>query len=149
MKLSSCDITCKLKHEASLNVRWFRIQDDSLSHWVQVTQCLYRPSRTLSLHEVEAHSIFIQSAHEGGKFLSLSHRPSLISGKKPCTHFCWRLSRSEGHSAARRIKPLTNLKNLIWNRTHLPLGLWGSASVNCATGCVEKYLTKLINIIRH
>jgi hypothetical protein len=38
-----------------------------------------------------------QSAHEGGKFVSPKHRPPLPPGNIPGAHFCWRLSRPQGH----------------------------------------------------
>jgi hypothetical protein len=44
-----------------------------------------------------------QSAHEGGEVVSLTHRPPLPSGYIPGTHFCWGLSRPQGHSATGRI----------------------------------------------
>ena len=39
----------------------------------------------------------------GGKFVILMHRPPLPTGNAPGTHFCWRLSRPQGHSAIGRI----------------------------------------------
>jgi hypothetical protein len=42
----------------------------------------------LGLQEVEAPRISRQSAHEGGKVVSPTHRPSLPPEKIPCTHFC-------------------------------------------------------------
>jgi hypothetical protein len=35
----------------------------------------------------------------------------------PCTHFCWRLSRSQGHSAAGRIRSNEKSNDLIRTRT--------------------------------
>jgi hypothetical protein len=46
------------------------------------------------------------SAHEGSKVVSPTHRPSSHPGRIPGTHFCWRLSRSQGHNATGRIKSL-------------------------------------------
>jgi len=43
------------------------------------------------------------TTHEGGKVVSPTHRPPLPPGNIPGTHFCWRLSRPQGHSAAGRI----------------------------------------------
>jgi hypothetical protein len=57
----------------------------------------------LGLQEVEVHRIFRQSAHEGGKVFSTTHRPPLPPGHTPVTHFCYRLSRPQGHSAAGRM----------------------------------------------
>ena len=39
----------------------------------------------------------------GGKVVSLTHRPPLQAGNAPGTHFCYRLSRPQGHSAIGRI----------------------------------------------
>ena len=38
-------------------------------------------------------------AQDGGKFVSLTHRPPLPTGNTPGTHFFWRLSWTQGHSA--------------------------------------------------
>ena len=70
--------------------------------------------RPLRLQEFEAPRIYKQSAHEGGKVVSPTHRPPLPPDHIPGTHFCQRLSRSQGHSPAGRIKLK---KNLQWNRT--------------------------------
>jgi hypothetical protein len=51
---------------------------------------------------------FMTTTQDGGKVVSLTHRPPLPSGNRPGTHFCWRLSRPQGHSATGRI---TSLKN--------------------------------------
>jgi hypothetical protein len=37
-------------------------------------------------------------------------------GNIPGTHFCWRLSRAQGHSAARRIMSMKNSSDTIGNR---------------------------------
>jgi hypothetical protein len=46
---------------------------------------------------------FMTTAQDSGKVVSLTHRPHLPPGNTPGTHFCWRLSRSQGYSAIRRI----------------------------------------------
>ena len=46
---------------------------------------------------------FMTTAHDAGKVVSLTHRPPLPPGNTPGTHFCWRLSRLQGHSATGRI----------------------------------------------
>jgi len=46
---------------------------------------------------------FMTTAQGGGKVVSLTHRPPLPPGNAPGTHFCWRLSRPQGHSAIGRI----------------------------------------------
>ena len=42
---------------------------------------------------------FMTTAQDGGKVVSLTHRPLLPPGNTPGTHFCYRLSRTQGHSA--------------------------------------------------
>jgi hypothetical protein len=39
---------------------------------------------------------FMTTAQDGGKVVSLTHRPPLPPGNTLGTHFCWRLSRPEG-----------------------------------------------------
>jgi len=46
---------------------------------------------------------FMTTAQDGGKVVSLTHWPPLPPGNTPGTHFCWRLSRPQGHSATGRI----------------------------------------------
>ena len=46
---------------------------------------------------------FMTTAQDGGKVVSLTHRPPLPLENTPGTHFCWRLSRQQGHSAIGRI----------------------------------------------
>jgi len=43
------------------------------------------------------------TAQDGGKVVSLTHRPLLPPGNAPDTYFCYRLSRPQGHSAIGRI----------------------------------------------
>jgi hypothetical protein len=45
---------------------------------------------------------FMTTAQDGGKVVSLTHRPPLPPGNTPGTHFCWRLSRPQGHNATGR-----------------------------------------------
>jgi len=58
-----------------------------------------------------------QSAHEGGKAVSPTHRSPLPPGNIPGTHFCWRLSRPQDNNAAGRIVSMKNFNNPIGNRT--------------------------------
>jgi hypothetical protein len=60
---------------------------------------------------------YMTTAHDGGKVISLTHRPPLPSGNAPGTHFCWRLSRPQDHSAIGRIMSMKNSNDIIWNRT--------------------------------
>jgi hypothetical protein len=55
-------------------------------------------------------------AHESGK-VSPTHRPPLPPGNIPGTHFCWRLSRPQSHSAAGRVISMKNSSDTIRNRT--------------------------------
>jgi hypothetical protein len=43
---------------------------------------------------------YMTTAQNGGKVVSLTHRPPLPLGNAPGTHFCWRLGRPQGHSAS-------------------------------------------------
>jgi len=43
------------------------------------------------------------TAEDGGKVVRLKRQPSFSPGNTPGTHFCWRLSRLQGHSANRMI----------------------------------------------
>ena len=59
-----------------------------------------------------------QSAHEGGKVVSLTHRPTLPSpGNIPGTHFCLTPSQPQRHSANGRIMSIENSDGTIGNRT--------------------------------
>ena len=57
------------------------------------------------------------TAQDGGKVVSLTHRPPLPPGNTPGTHFCQRLSRPQGHSATKRIMSMKNSSDNIGNRT--------------------------------
>jgi hypothetical protein len=73
--------------------------------------------RPWGLQEVGASRVFRQSAHEDGKGVSPKHRPPLSPREIPGTHFCYRMSRPHGHSAARRVRSMKNLKDPTGNRT--------------------------------
>jgi hypothetical protein len=60
---------------------------------------------------------FITTAQDGGKVVSLAHRPPLPPGNTPDTHFCWRLSPPQGHIATGRIMSLKNSNETIGNGT--------------------------------
>ena len=50
---------------------------------------------------------YVTKAQNSGKVVSLTHRPFLPPGNTPGTHFCYRLSRSQGQSAIGRIMSMT------------------------------------------
>jgi hypothetical protein len=65
---------------------------------------------------------FMTTAQDGGKVVSLTHRPPLPPGNTPGTHFCKRLSRPQGHSATGRIMSLKNSSDTSGKRTRdLPI----------------------------
>ena len=59
-----------------------------------------------------------QLAQEGGKVVSPTHWPPLRPGNIPGTHFCYRLSRSQGHSVTGRIMSMIKSNDIIRNQTH-------------------------------
>jgi hypothetical protein len=60
---------------------------------------------------------FMTTAQDGGKVVSLMHRPLLPPGKTPGTHFCYRMSRPKGRSANGRTMSLKNSNDTIGKRT--------------------------------
>jgi hypothetical protein len=62
-----------------------------------------------------------------GEVVSLNRLPSITPRKIPGTHFCQRLSRPQGHSAAGRIKSIEKSNDLIRDRT---CNLWASSTVS-------------------
>ena len=57
------------------------------------------------------------TAQDGDKVVRPTHRPPLPPRNAPFTHFCYRLSRPQGHSAIGRIMSMKNSSDTIWNRT--------------------------------
>ena len=82
---------------------------------VKVRQSHYKPgqaqrcSRRLRL-QMSGHS-----AHAGGKVVSPTHRPPLPPGNISGSHFCYRLSQPQGHSATGKIMSMKNISDTIWN----------------------------------
>jgi len=60
---------------------------------------------------------YMTKAEDGGKVVSLTHRPPLPSRKYSWYSFLLKLSRTQGHSAARRFMSLKNSYDTIGNRT--------------------------------
>ena len=60
---------------------------------------------------------YVTMAQNGGKVVSLTNRPFLPPRDTPGTHFCYRLSRLQDHSAIGRVKSMKNSDDTSWNRT--------------------------------
>jgi hypothetical protein len=93
------------------------IYDHTIILRCKVKLSYYRPGRALGVTGGWRSRISRQLAHEGGKIVSPTHRPTLPPGRIPGTHFCYRLSRPQGHNATGRIKSLKNSSDSIGNRT--------------------------------
>jgi hypothetical protein len=101
---------------------------------------------------VEAHSVetsrlpcFLDSQFtDGGQVVSLTRRPPFTPRKIPVTHFCYRLSRPQGHSAAGRIRSIEKSNDLIRNRTRDQLRSYKYGASLCVTlahhGCFHALL---------
>jgi hypothetical protein len=60
---------------------------------------------------------FMTTSQDGGKVVSLRHRPSLPPGNVSGTHLCLRLSRPQGQSAIGRIISMKNSNDTSRDRT--------------------------------
>jgi hypothetical protein len=93
-----------------------------LCTYIKVKLSLYTPWRPLGLREVEATTFSDIRLTDGGKAVSPMRRLLLFPRKIPGTHFCYRLSRPQGHSAAGRIKSIEKI-HLIRDSNRRPSGL--------------------------
>jgi hypothetical protein len=60
---------------------------------------------------------YMTTTQNGGKVVSLTHRPPLPPENAPGTHFCYRLIRTQGHSAIGRIMSMKNSNDTLCDRT--------------------------------
>jgi hypothetical protein len=106
--------------------QWFQITLQNFRHFMEPDlpfhysqePCSYsawsaknnRSWRPIGLWDVEAPIFSTQSAY---RWRRQPFTPRKISG----THFCWRLSRLQGHNSAGRIRSIEISDNLVGNRT--------------------------------
>jgi hypothetical protein len=83
---------------------------------IKVKQSHYKPGQALRVPGGWGSQISRQSAHEGDKVVSPTHRPPLPPGNIPGTHFPLEVESTQGHIAARRIS-IKNSNDTIGNRT--------------------------------
>ena len=106
----------------------------------KLKQLHYKPGQAQTFPRVWDSQISGQSAHEGGKVISPTYRPPLPpQGNIPGNHFCYRLSRPQGHSAAGRFMSMNNSNYNIRNRTrNLPTCSAVPQSTATPAACLHK-----------
>ena len=75
----------------------------SCLNFLKVKHFHYRPGQAQRVLRKLSFLDFVTTAQDGGKIVSLTDRPHLPPGNISGTHFCQRLSRTQGHSAIGRI----------------------------------------------
>ena len=94
------------------------MQDYKEAHCKRYSNPITGLNRPWGFQEVEALR-FQDSQH-----MKVVRLPALCTGHQyplgniPGTHFCYRLSKPQGHSSDRRIMSMKNSKDIIGNRTH-------------------------------
>jgi hypothetical protein len=78
-------------------------------NYFKVKQSRYGPKGSRKLRFPD----YVIMAQDGGKVVSLTHRPLLPPENTPCTHLYWRLNRPQGHSAIGSIMSIKNSNNTI------------------------------------
>jgi hypothetical protein len=84
---------------------------------IKVEKSLYMSGQALMVPGFLVSHISRLSAHEGSKVASPTHRPPLSPENISCTHFCYRLSRPKGHSAAGMTVSMKISNETLGNRT--------------------------------
>ena len=109
----------------------------------KVEQSHYRPRQALRVPGVCRSQISTRSMHEDGNVVSPKHWPALPPGNIPGTHFCYRLSKTQGHSTAGKIISMKNSNDTIRNQNRdLPAQTYSTAvavehhSNSSATLCI-------------
>jgi len=85
---------------------------------MKVQQHVYRPGQALRIPGVSDFRFQDRMHMKVVGLLALSTGRHYPSGIILCIHFCWRLGRPKGNSAAGRIMSMKNSKDIIGNRTH-------------------------------
>ena len=102
---------------------------------VEVKQSHYSSGQTLRVPGGWGSQISKQSAHDGGKFVSLTYLSLLPPVNTPGNHFRQRLSQPQGNSAA---VSMEIINDTIGNRTRNLLVCKRNASTSWATACARK-----------
>jgi hypothetical protein len=111
----------------------------------KVKQSHYRPWQVLRVPGGWDAQILRQSVHESGKVVSRTHRPPLPPECIPGTHYCYRLSRAQGHSAAGRIMSIKN-SSVTPTGIHPATFRFVAQCLNhCATACPSLCKKRVLN----